>query len=149
MPIETKSKKVKKLKAVVRLNIPAGKATPAPPVGPALGQHGVPLMDFCKAFNARTAKMGDDLIPVVLNVYQDKTFDFVVKTPVSTALILKKLGQQKGSGLPNREKIGEISQADVEEIAKIKMPDLNTNDIEKAKKIIEGTANSMGVKIKD
>ena len=144
----TNGKKVKKLKAIVKLNVPAGKATPAPPVGPALGQHGVPLMDFCKQFNARTAKMGDDLIPVVLNVYQDKTFDFETKTPVSTYLILKKLGQKKGSSLPNKDKIGELSRQDLEEIARIKMPDLNTNDIEQAIKIIEGTANSMGVKIK-
>jgi len=144
----TNGKKVKKLKAIVKLNIPAGKATPAPPVGPALGQHGVPLMDFCKQFNAKTAKMGDDLIPVVLNVYQDRTFDFETKTPVSTSLILKKLGQKKGSGLPNKDKVGELSREDLEEIAKIKMPDLNTNDIGQAMKIIEGTANSMGVKVK-
>ncbi len=144
----TNAKKVKKLKAIVKLNIPAGKATPAPPVGPALGQHGVPLMEFCKQFNAKTAKMGDDLIPVVLNVYQDRSFDFETKTPVSTSLILKKLGQKKGSSLPNKDKVGELSQQDLEEIAKIKMPDLNTNDIGQAMKIIEGTANSMGVKVK-
>jgi len=142
------TKKVKKLKAIVKLNIPAGKATPAPPVGPALGQHGVPLMDFCKQFNAKTAKMGDDIIPVVLNVYQDRSFDFETKTPVSSSLILKKLGQKKGSSVPNKDKIGELSKADLEEIAKIKMPDLNTNDIEQAMRIIEGTANSMGVKVK-
>jgi large subunit ribosomal protein L11 len=142
------TKKVKKLKAIVKLNIPAGRATPAPPVGPALGQHGVPLMEFCKQFNAKTAKMGDDLIPIVLNVYQDKTFDFETKTPVSTSLILKKLGQKKGSSFPNKEKVGELSRADLEEIAKIKMPDLNTNNLEQALKIIEGTANSMGIKVK-
>mgnify|MGYP003759641139 CR=1 FL=1 len=101
----TNNKKVKKLKAIVKLNIPAGKATPAPPVGPALGQHGVSLMDFCKQFNAKTAKMGDDLIPVVLNVYQDRTFDFETKTPVSTSLILKKLGKNKGSSVPNKDNV--------------------------------------------
>ncbi|HOM78123.1 50S ribosomal protein L11 [Patescibacteria group bacterium] len=144
----TNNKKVKKLKAIVKLNIPAGKATPAPPVGPALGQHGVSLMDFCKQFNAKTAKMGDDLIPVVLNVYQDRTFDFETKTPVSTSLILKKLGKNKGSSVPNKDNVGELSRQDLEEIAKIKMPDLNTNDLEQAMRIIEGTANSMGVKVK-
>ncbi len=141
------TKKVKKLKAKVKLNIPAGRATPAPPVGPALGQHGVPLMDFCKQFNAATAKMEDDVIPVIVSVYQDRSFDFITKTPVSTALILKKINQPKGSGTPNKDTAGELSRSDIEEIAKIKMPDLNTNDIEKAIKIIEGTAKSMGVKV--
>jgi large subunit ribosomal protein L11 len=140
-------KKQKKLKAKVRLNIPAGQATPAPPVGPALGQHGVPLMDFCKQFNAKTAKMGNDLLPVILTVYQDRSFDFIVKTPVTSHLILKKIGQKKGSGEPQKDKIGEISRADLEEIAEIKMPDLNTKDLDAAIKIIEGTARSMGVKI--
>ncbi len=143
------AKKIKKLKAIVKLNIPAGKATPAPPVGPALGQHGVPLMDFCKQFNAKTAKMGDDIIPVVLRVYQDRSFDFIIKTPVSSALILKKLNQKKGSSKPNKEIVGELTQEDLEEIAKIKMPDLNTKNIEQAKKIIAGTAKSMGIKIKE
>lgn len=142
------AKKQKKVKAKIRLNIQAGKATPAPPVGPALGQHGVPLMDFCKQFNAKTAKMGDDLIPVVITVYQDRSFDFITKTPVTSSLILKKLGVQKGSSVPQKEKIGELSRADLEEIAKIKMADLNTEDLDKAVKIIEGTAKSMGVTIK-
>ncbi len=140
-------KKQKKLKAKIRLNIIAGQATPAPPVGPALGQHGVPLMEFCKQFNAKTAKMGNDLIPVILRVYQDRSFDFDIKTPVTSHLILKKIGENKGSGEPQKDKIGELSKTDLEEIAKIKMPDLNTDDLEKAMKIVEGTARSMGVKI--
>jgi len=142
------AKKQKKIKAKIKLNIPAGKATPAPPVGPALGQHGVPLMDFCKQFNARTAKMGDVLIPAVLTVYEDRSFNFITKTPVTSHLLLKKLGIEKGSSVPNKEKIGELTQEDLREIAEIKMPDLNTEDIEKAIKIIEGTAKSMGITIK-
>ena len=142
------AKKQKKIKAKIKLNIPAGKATPAPPVGPALGQHGVPLMDFCKQFNARTAKMGDVLIPAVLTVYEDRSFNFITKTPVTSRLLLKKLGVKKGSSVPNKEKVGELTQEDLREIAEIKMPDLNTEDIEKATKIIEGTAKSMGITIK-
>lgn len=142
------AKKQKKIKAKIKLNIPAGKATPAPPVGPALGQHGVPLMDFCKQFNARTAKMGDVLIPAVLTVYEDRSFNFITKTPVTSRLLLKKLGVEKGSSVPNKEKVGELTQEDLREIAEIKMPDLNTEDIEKAIKIIEGTAKSMGITIK-
>lgn len=140
-------KKGKKVKAMVKLNIPAGKATPAPPVGPALGQHGVPLMDFCKEFNARTTNMGDDLIPVVLTVFEDRTFKFITKTPITTALIKKALKKEKGSSVPNKDKIGTLSRAQVEEIAKVKMPDLNTKDLEEAIKVIEGTARSMGVKV--
>ena len=142
------AKKQKKIKAKIKLNIPAGKATPAPPVGPALGQYGVPLMDFCKQFNARTAKMGDVLIPAVLTVYEDRSFNFITKTPVTSRLLLKKLGVKKGSSVPNKEKVGELTQEDLREIAEIKMPDLNTEDIEKAMKIIEGTAKSMGITIK-
>ena len=142
------AKKQKKIKAKIKLNIPAGKATPAPPVGPALGQYGVPLMDFCKQFNARTAKMGDVLIPAVLTVYEDRSFNFITKTPVTSRLLLKKLGVKKGSSVPNKEKVGELTQEDLREIAEIKMPDLNTEDIEKAIKIIEGTAKSMGITIK-
>ena len=142
------AKKQKKIKAKIKLNIPAGEATPAPPVGPALGQHGVPLMDFCKQFNARTAKMGDVLIPAVLTVYEDRSFNFITKTPVTSRLLLKKLGVKKGSSVPNKEKVGELTQEDLREIAEIKMPDLNTEDIEKAIKIIEGTAKSMGITIK-
>jgi large subunit ribosomal protein L11 len=141
------TKKNKKLKAIVKLNLPAGKATPAPPVGPALGQHGVPLMDFCKEFNARTAKMGDDLIPVVLTVYEDRTFTFITKSPITSSLILKALKIQKGSGVPNKDKVGTLTRAQAEEIAKIKMADLNTKNMDEAVKVIEGTARSMGVKV--
>ena len=134
-------------KAKVKLNIPAGKATPAPPVGPALGQHGVPLMEFCKEFNARTSKMGDDIIPVVLTVFEDRSFTFVTKTPVTSALILKMLKEKKGSNVPNKEKVGKLTRSQAEEIAKIKMPDLNTNDLDQAVQVVAGTARSMGVEI--
>jgi large subunit ribosomal protein L11 len=141
------AKKVKKVKAIIKLNIPAGKATPAPPVGPALGQHGVPLMEFCKEFNARTKDLAGDIIPAVLTVYENRSFDFVTKTPVTSALIMKAIKLNKGSDNPSKEKIGKISKAQLEEIAKIKMPDLNTNGMEEAIKIIAGTANSMGVEV--
>ena len=137
----------KKIKAKIKLNIEAGKATPAPPIGPALGQHGVPLMEFCKEFNARTKDMGNDIIPVVLTVYKDRSFDFITKTPVTSALILKELGIKEGSGVPNKEKIGTINRAQLEKIAEIKMPDLNTNNIDEAVKVIAGTAKSMGLEI--
>jgi len=140
-------KKGKKIKALVKLAMAAGKATPAPPVGPALGQHGVPIMEFCKEFNARTAKMGDDIIPVVLTVYEDRSFTFITKTPVTSHLIKKALKIEKGSGVPNKEKVGKLSKAKLEEIAQIKMPDLNTNDIKQAIKVVEGTAQSMGVEV--
>lgn len=139
--------KEKKIKAYVKLNIPAGKANPAPPVGPSLGQHGVPLMDFCKEFNARTKDMGEDIIPVVLTVYEDRSFTFVTKTPVTSNLILKALKLQKGSKVPNKDKVGNLSKQQVEEIAKIKMPDLNAKSLEQAVKIVAGTARSMGVTI--
>jgi len=139
--------KGKKIKGIVKLNIPAGKATPAPPVGPALGQHGVPLMEFCKQFNAKTAKMGDDIIPVVLTVYSDRTFTFITKTPVTSSLILKALKTPKGSAEPNKTKVGILSKQQLEEIAQIKMPDLNTQTIEQAIEVIKGTARSMGVEI--
>lgn len=140
-------KKGKKIKALVKLNIKAGKATPAPPVGPALGQHGVALMDFCKEFNARTAKMGDDVIPVVLTVYEDRSFNFITKTPITSHLIKKALKKEKGSGVPNKDKIGTLTRTQAEEIAKIKMQDLNTKDMEQALRVIAGTARSMGVNI--
>ncbi len=139
------TKKSKKIKAVVKINIPAAKATPAPPVGPALGQHGVALMEFCKEFNARTAKMGSDIIPVVLTVYEDRSYTFITKTPVTSNLIIKTLGIEKGSGVPNKQKVGKLTRAQLEEIAKIKLPDLNARDIEQAIKVIKGTARSMGV----
>jgi len=140
-------KKSKKIKAIVRLAVQAGKATPAPPIGPALGQHGVPIMDFCKEFNARTTKMEGNLIPVILTVFEDRTFKFITKTPVSTHLIKKALKIEKGSAVPNRDKVGKITKAQLEEIAKEKMPDLNTKNLAEAVKIIEGTAKSMGVEV--
>ena len=139
--------KEKKIKAYVKLNISAGKATPAPPVGPALGQHGVPLMEFCKEFNAKTQNMGDNIIPVVLTVYEDRTFTFVTKTPVTSNLIKKAIKIEKGSGVPNKNKVGKISQAQIQEIAKTKMPDLNTKDLDEAVRVISGTARSMGVEV--
>ena len=141
------TKKVKKVKAYVKLNLPAGKATPAPPVGPALGQHGVPLMDFCKEFNARTAPMGDAIIPVVLTVYEDRSFDFITKTPLTSYLIKKALKLDKGSAVPNKNKVGKISRNQLEEIAKVKMPDLNTKNMDMAVRIVAAQAKSMGVEI--
>lgn len=141
-------KKGKKIKALVKLAIEAGKATPAPPVGPALGQHGVPIMEFCKEFNERTSKANPgDIIPVTLTVFEDRTFKFITKTPVSTNLIKKALNLQKGSAIPNKDKVGKLSRKQVEEIAQIKMNDLSTKNLEEAIKIIEGTARSMGVEI--
>lgn len=137
----------KKIKAVVKLNIPAGKANPAPPVGPALGQHGVPLMEFCKAFNEKTAKLGDDIIPAVVTVYEDRTFSFITKTPPTASLLLKAANLEKGSGVPNRDKVGRVTLAQVEEIAQRKMPDLNTENITEAVKIVKGTARSLGIEI--
>lgn len=137
----------KKIKALVKLNIPAGKANPAPPVGPALGQHGVPLMEFCKAFNEKTAKMGDDIIPVVVTVYEDRTFSFIIKTPPAASLLLKAADLEKGSGVPNRDKVGKVTSAQIEEIAKRKMADLNTEELTEAVKIVKGTARSMGIEI--
>jgi len=143
------TKKVKKVKAYVKLNLPAGKATPAPPVGPALGQHGVPLMDFCKEFNARTAPQGDAIIPVVLTVYEDRSFDFITKTPLTSYLIKKSLKLDKGSAVPNKNKVGKISREKLEEIAKVKMPDLNTKDLDMAVRIVASQAKSMGVEVEE
>ena len=130
-----------------QLHIPAGKATPAPPVGPALGQHGVNIMDFCKAFNARTAKDGGILTPVVITVFQDHSYSFITKTPPASVLLAKAAGVEKGSGVPNRDKVGKITRAQVEEIAKAKMPDLNASTLEAAVRIIEGSARSMGIEV--
>lgn len=141
------AKKQKKIKAIVKLNIPAAKATPGPPIGPSLGQHGVPLMDFCKEFNARTKDMGEDLIPVILTVYEDRSFTFITKTPVTSSLITKALKIQKGSSVPNKDKVGKLNRSQIEEIVKIKMPDLNSNDMENAIKVVSGTARSMGVEV--
>ena len=138
----------KKVIGYVKLHIPAGKATPAPPVGPALGQQGVNIMDFCKAFNSKTAKAGDGMIiPVVITVYQDRSYTFITKTPPASVLLKKAAGLAKGSGAPNKDKVGKITMAQVEEIAKTKMPDLNAEDIDAAKQTIMGTARSMGIEI--
>ncbi len=137
----------KEIIAQIKLQIPAGQANPAPPVGPALGQHGVNIMEFCKAFNEKTAKEQGMIIPVVLTVYKDRSFSFITKTPPAVVLIKKALNLEKGSGEPNREKVGELSKQQAEEIAKIKLKDLNARTLDKAVKIIEGTAKSMGVKI--
>ena len=137
----------KKIVAVVKLQIPGGMATPAPPVGPALGQHGVNIMEFCKAFNARTEKDRGILTPVEITVYGDRSFTFVCKTPPASFLILQALGIDKGSGEPNKVKVGKLSRSKLREIAQKKMPDLNVNSIEAAMNIIEGTARSLGVEI--
>ena len=137
----------KKLAGTIKLQISAGEANPAPPVGPALGQHGVNIMEFCKAFNSKTESQKGTIIPVIISVYEDKSFTFVTKTPPAATLILKALNIEKGSGEPNKLKVGTLTQAQLEDIAKTKMPDLNANDIDAAKKIIEGTARNMGVEI--
>ncbi len=134
----------KKVKAYIKLQLPAGKANPSPPVGPALGQHGVGIMDFCKAFNAKTKDKGDLIIPVVVTVYEDRSFTFIMKTPPAAVLVKKALGIDKGSSISSQT-VGTISLKQLEEIAKTKMPDLNANTIEAAMNIIEGTAKSMGV----
>ena len=137
----------KKITAVVKLQLKAGKATPAPPVGPALGQHGLNLMEFCKQFNAQTADKGDLIIPVLITVYSDRSFTFILKTPPASVLIRKELGLSKGKAVPNRDKVGKLTAAQVESIAKQKLTDLNTESLEAAKRTIEGTARSMGVDI--
>jgi large subunit ribosomal protein L11 len=137
----------KKLTGTIKLQISAGEANPAPPVGPALGQHGVNIMEFCKAFNSKTESQKGTIIPVIISVYEDKSFTFVTKTPPAATLILKALNIEKGSGEPNKLTVGTLTQAQLEDIAKTKMPDLNANDIDAAKKIIEGTARNMGVEI--
>jgi large subunit ribosomal protein L11 len=139
----------KEVVAMVKLVISAGKANPAPPVGPALGPHGINIMEFCKQFNAQTQKMGETLVPAVLSIYNDRSFTFILKTPPASELIKKAAGVVKGSGVPNKEKVGSISNAQVTEIAKTKLPDLNTTSIQAAEMIIKGTARSMGVDIKD
>ncbi len=140
---------MKEIKAKIKLQIPAGQANPAPPVGSALGQHGVAIQDFCNQFNERTKDQRGDIIPVEINVYDDRTFDFITKTPPTAELIKKELGLKKGSGVPNKEKVGKISDAQLAKVAKIKMPDLNANDLEAAKKIVAGTAKSMGLDMKE
>ncbi len=138
----------KKITGYVKLQVPAGKANPAPPIGPALGQHGVNIMEFCKAFNAKTAQMDPDLkVPVVITVYADRSFTFETKTPPAADLLKKAAGIPKGSGSPKRDKVGKLSRSKIEEIAKLKMPDLNTNSLASAIKTIEGTARQMGLTI--
>ncbi len=137
----------KKVKAVVKLQCPAGKANPAPPVGPALGQHGVNIMEFVKQYNARTANQIGMVIPAEITIYEDRTFTFITKTPPVSALLIKAAGIEKGSGKPNTTKVAKITKAQVEEIAKIKMPDINANDLDAAANIIAGTARSMGIVI--
>ena len=129
----------------IKLQIPAGKANPAPPVGPALGQHGVNIMEFCKAFNAKTQEQMGKIIPVEITVYADRTFTFITKTPPASSLILEAASINKGSGEPNREKVGSITSAQVREIAEIKMPDLNASDVDSAMSMVAGTARSMGI----
>ena len=139
----------KKVKAVVKLQIQAGQATPAPPVGPALGQHGVNIMEFCKAFNAGTKGKEGNVIPVVLTIYEDRSYKFILKTPPTGILLKKAANIVKGSGTPNKEKVGKVTRKQVEEIAKIKLPDLNTSDLAAAVKIVEGSARSMGLEIQE
>jgi large subunit ribosomal protein L11 len=139
----------KKVVAIIKLAISAGKANPAPPIGPALGQHGVNIMMFCKEYNARTADQAGMVVPVEISVYEDRSFTFILKTPPASRLIAKAAGIDRGSGEPNRKKAGAITRAQLQEIAQAKMPDLNANDINAAMRIVEGTARNMGVTIKD
>ncbi|MGC9325517.1 MAG: 50S ribosomal protein L11 [Desulfomonilia bacterium] len=139
----------KKLVAKIKIHIPAGEAKPSPPVGPALGQHGVNIMDFCKAFNAATEKQRGYKIPVVISVYQDRTFTFITKSPPASTLLLKAAGIEKGSSTPNSDKVAKLSRQQLEEIARQKMSDLNANDMDNAVNIIAGTARSMGIEIAD
>ncbi len=137
----------KKVVAQIRLQIQAGQANPSPPVGPALGQHGVNIMEFCKAFNEKTKSMGDVVVPVVITVYQDRSFSFITKTPPASFLLKKAAGIEKGAHATKRETVGKVTRKQLEEIAKTKLPDLNTDDLEAAMRIIEGTARSMGIEI--
>ena len=139
----------KKIEGYIKLQIPAGKATPAPPVGPALGQHGVNIVEFTKQFNAKTADMGDTVVPVVITVYADRSFSFITKTPPAAVLIKKACGIQSGSGQPNKTKVAKITKAQIQQIAETKMPDLNAASLEAAMSMIEGTAKSMGVEVVD
>jgi large subunit ribosomal protein L11 len=141
--------KKKEVIAQVKLQIPAGKANPAPPVGPALGPHGVNIMEFCKAFNAQTQALGDTIIPVVMSVYADRSFSFITKTPPASDLLKKAAGIIKGSSVPNKDKVGKVTPAQIREIAQRKLPDLNAYSLDKAENIIKGTARSMGIEITD
>ncbi len=139
----------KEITAKIKLQVPAGKANPAPPVGPALGQHGVNIMEFCKSFNAQTQKMGETIIPVIITVYADRSFTFITKTPPAGELLKKAAGIIKGSGVPNKDKVGKVTRTQVREIAQQKLPDLNTIDVEAAMRTIEGSARSMGLEVVD
>ena len=137
----------KEISAMVKLQIPAGKANPAPPVGPALGQHGVNIMEFCKQFNAATQKQYGLIIPVVITIFKDRSFTFITKTPPASVLLIKAAGLAKGSAVPNKTKVGKVTAKQVEEIAKTKMPDLNAQKLESAIRMVEGTARSMGIEV--
>ena len=139
----------KKIVGLIKLQIPAGKATPAPPVGPALGQHGLNIMDFCKAFNAQTESQAGLIIPVVITVYQDRTYSFITKTPPAPVLIKRALNMQKASGEPNKNKVGQLTKEQVKEIAELKMPDLNAASLEAAMSMVAGTARSMGITVEE
>ena len=139
----------KEITAKIKLQVPAGKANPAPPVGPALGQHGVNIMEFCKTFNARTQKLGDTIVPVIISVYSDRSFTFITKTPPAAELLKKAAGIIKGSGVPNKDKVGKVTRAQIKEIATTKMPDLNAATVESAMRMIEGSAKSMGLEVVD
>jgi large subunit ribosomal protein L11 len=140
---------MKKVQALIKLQVPAGKANPSPPVGPALGQHGVNIMQFCKEFNARTAQQGDLIIPVVITVFNDRSFTFVTKTPPAAVLLKKAAGIEKGSGEPNKNKVGKVTAKQVREIAQLKLPDLNTTNLDSAIRTVEGAARSMGLELID
>ncbi len=137
----------KKITAFIKLQCPAGQANPAPPVGPALGQHGVNIMEFCKQFNAKTQSQAGMIIPVIITVYQDRSFTFILKTPPASVLLMKAAKVEKGSGVPNKDKVGKVTKKQVEEIAKIKLPDLNCSTLEAAMRQVEGTARSMGLTV--
>jgi large subunit ribosomal protein L11 len=139
----------KKVVGQIKLQLPGGQATPAPPVGPALGQHGLNIMDFCKAFNARTQKQQGIIIPVVITVFADRTYSFITKTPPASFLLRQAAGIEKGSGIPNRDKVGKVTRAQVEEIARTKLEDFNAYSLEAAVKTVLGTARSMGIEVKD
>lgn len=138
----------KKVKIVIKVQAPAGRANPAPPIGPALGQHGVNIMEFVNQFNEKTKDMGDTVVPAEITIYEDRTFDFILKTPPASVLLKKAARVEKGSGVPNKDKVGTVTKEQVREIAEKKMTDLNATDIEQAMKIIEGTARSMGIEVK-
>ena len=140
---------MKKVQTFVKLQVPAGKANPSPPVGPALGQHGVNIMQFCKEFNARTAQQGDLIIPVVITIFTDRSFTFVTKTPPAAVLLKKAAGVEKGSGEPNKNKVGKVTKKQVREIAQQKLPDLNTTNLDAAMRTVEGAARSMGLEVID